>query len=164
MWQATIAADLPPGNWELWLEQANAVDGMRNGGTAGTADEAFYAGADPIHGPAPGAGSRSATSCAFRHGIGVMELRGSQRPRPSGCCRSRSGSSRWISADELRDGLVFARLHLRDAAGARQALDTLARFSTRPAGDLRSQLLAAYVRTAEGMSRKWPPLGATARP
>ena len=41
---------------------------------------------------------------------------------------------RWISADELRDGLVFARLHLRDAAGARQALDTLAKFSTTAGG------------------------------
>jgi hypothetical protein len=56
---------------------------------------------------------------------------------------------RWISADELRDGLVIARLHLRDPAGARRALDTLGRFTVRSEDDLRSRLLSAYVTTAE---------------
>jgi hypothetical protein len=55
----------------------------------------------------------------------------------------------WIPADELRDGLVLARLHLRDSRGARQALDSLFRFSKRPATDVRSQLLTAYVEMAE---------------
>ncbi|HET6795717.1 MAG TPA: hypothetical protein VFH40_01045, partial [Gemmatimonadales bacterium] len=60
------------------------------------------------------------------------------------------GSSRpWITADELRDGLVIARLHLRDVAGARRALDGLFRFSRRPVIDLRSQLLASFVESAE---------------
>jgi hypothetical protein len=73
---------------------------------------------------------------------------------------------RWIEPDELRDGLVIARLHLRDATGARQALDRLERFSGRPAGDLRSMLLGAYVRMAEGMQvTVAQPLGAMpARP
>jgi hypothetical protein len=56
---------------------------------------------------------------------------------------------RWIGADELRDGLVFAKLHLRDPSGARQRLYGLAPFSTRGPADLRSQLLEAYVITAE---------------
>jgi hypothetical protein len=56
---------------------------------------------------------------------------------------------RWMAADELRDGLVIARLHLRDARGARQALDSLFSLSRRPVTDLRSQLLLAYVQTAE---------------
>jgi hypothetical protein len=55
----------------------------------------------------------------------------------------------WISGDELRDGLVMARLHLRDAQGARQALDSLFFLSRRPATDVRSQLLTAYVQSAE---------------
>jgi hypothetical protein len=56
----------------------------------------------------------------------------------------------------------MARLHLRDASGARQALAALERFSTRPQGDLRSQLLSAYVRMAEGMQAEVAqPLGAT---
>ena len=56
---------------------------------------------------------------------------------------------RWIGADELRDGLVILRLHLRDVTGARQALDSLFRFSRRPVTDVRSQLLSAYVESAE---------------
>jgi hypothetical protein len=60
---------------------------------------------------------------------------------------------RWIGADELRDGLVFARLHMRDAAGARGKLYGLARFSTRSPSDLRSQLLEAYVTAASQYRR-----------
>jgi hypothetical protein len=58
-------------------------------------------------------------------------------------------SRSWISGDELRDGLVMSRLHLQDIKGARQALQTLQRFSRRPATDVRSQLLSAYVESAE---------------
>jgi hypothetical protein len=56
---------------------------------------------------------------------------------------------RWITADELRDGAVFAKLNSGDVRGARQLLDTLARFSVRRPTDLRSRLLAAYVSSAE---------------
>ena len=57
---------------------------------------------------------------------------------------------RWILPDELRDGTVMAKLHLGDAAGARRDFETLARFSGRKPGDLRSRLLNAYIRTIEG--------------
>jgi hypothetical protein len=60
-----------------------------------------------------------------------------------------TGDRPWISVDELRDGLVLARLHLRDARGARQVFDSLARYSARPVSDVRSQLLWSYVKTAE---------------
>jgi hypothetical protein len=43
-------------------------------------------------------------------------------------------------------------LHLRDVKGARQVFDGLAGFTRRPASDLRSQLLAAYVQAAERQS------------
>jgi hypothetical protein len=56
---------------------------------------------------------------------------------------------RWITADELRDGAVMAHLHTGNVAGARAALDVLAGGSTRRPGDLRSELLVAYVRAAE---------------
>jgi hypothetical protein len=62
------------------------------------------------------------------------------------------GSRPWIAADELRDGMVIAQLHLHDIPGARRVLDGLFRFSRRPATDLRSQLLAAYVESAEQLS------------
>ena len=41
--------------------------------------------------------------------------------------------------------MVIAELQLHDVASARHVLDGLRSFSVRPAGDLRSQLLEAYV-------------------
>ena len=159
-WQALLTADRAPSNWELWLEQANGVDRLRNGGTAGIADEAFYGALVKFMNRHRAPGSR-----AGRRRI---------PPRLAGWNFAEAAAAadrlmpvvlaehRWISPDELRDGLVMARLHLRDAAGARQALDTLAKFSRRPAGDLRSMLLGAYVRTLESMqTAASQPLGAT---
>ncbi len=164
MWRATLAADQEPSNWELWMEQANGVDRVRNGGAAGSADEAFYTSLtrfmDRHHAP-----QAARDAVAFRHGLASWNFAeaaaAGQRLLPVAL-----KEHRWISADELRDGLVFARLHLRDAGGARLALDTLAKFSARPAGDLRSQLLGAYVLALEGMKPDVAqPLGATpARP
>lgn len=161
MWQATLAADQAPSSWELWLEQANAADRLRSGGAAGTADEPSYAALarfmDRHRAPQP-----PRDVVAFRHGIASWNF----AEADAAAARLLPvvlAEHRWISADELRDGLVIARLHLRDAAGARQALESLEKFSTRPAGDLRSMLLGAYVRMAEGMQTAVSqPLGATA--
>jgi spermidine synthase len=160
MWQATLAADQTPSDWELWLEQANQVDHLRNGGSAGTADEPYYSALTKFmqrhRAPAP-----AKDVLAFRHGVASWNF-----------AEANSAADRlmpvvlkehkWIAPDELRDGLVIARLHLHDAAGARQAYDTLKKFSNRPAGDLRSLLLGAYVMMAEGMQPAVAqPLGAT---
>jgi hypothetical protein len=150
-WKTAMAADQPPGNWELWLDQANGIDRLRNGGTAGTADEEFYSGLrrvmDRYHAP-----QVVRDVVAFRHAIAVWNFAeasaAAERLLPVVMTEHR-----WISADELRDGLVFAKLHLRDAAGARGKLYGLARFSTRAPGDLRSQLLEAYVTTASQYQR-----------
>ena len=56
---------------------------------------------------------------------------------------------RWMTADELRDGMVMANLHVGNVTAARQALRVLAPYGTRGPGDLRSRLLGAYVGTAE---------------
>ncbi len=160
MWQATLEADHTPSSWEFWLEQANAVDRLRSGGTAGTADEPFYAALtrfmDRHRAPEP-----VRDVVAFRHGIASWNF--AEADAAAGRLMPVVlEEHRWISSDELRDGLVIARLHLRDTAGARQALGALEKFSGRPAGDLRSMLLEAYVRTAEGMQvESAQPLGAT---
>jgi hypothetical protein len=159
MWQATLAADQTPSDWELWLEQANQVDHLRNGGSAGTADEPYYSALTKFmerhRAPAP-----AKDVLAFRHGIASWNFaeanNAADRLMPVVL-----KEHKWIAPDELRDGLVIARLHLHDAAGARQAYDTLKKFSNRPAGDLRSLLLGAYVMMAEGMrTAVAQPLGA----
>jgi hypothetical protein len=142
-----MGANHPPGSWELWLDQANGIDRLRNGGTAGVADEEFYAGLGRVMDryQAPSvvrdvvAFRRAIASWRFAEAIEIAE-----RLLPVV-----TTERRWIGADELRDGLVFAKLHLRDVSGARRRLYGLAPFSTRGPGDLRSQLLEAYVLTAE---------------
>jgi hypothetical protein len=145
-WQAGISSDQPPGNWEVWLEQANAIDRLRNGGTAGVADESFYAGLyrvmDRYKAP-----QVVRDVVMFRHAIAAWQFKDAvdagERLLPVV-----TSERRWIGGDELRDGLVLAKLHLRDAEGAQRRLYQLASLSTRPASDLRSQLLEAYVTAA----------------
>jgi spermidine synthase len=146
-WQSLTASAQAPIDWRLWLDEAKRVDFVRNSGLAGSADESFYQALYRVidRHQAP---SVVRDVVRFRHAIAAWNFAeaaaAGERLLP--LAAERRG---WIPGDELRDGLVMARLHLRDVSGARQALDSLARFSRRPVTDLRSQLLAAYVQEAE---------------
>jgi hypothetical protein len=146
-WLVSMAANQPPGNWELWLDQAKGIDRLRNGGTAGTLDTEFYAGLSRVM-------DRHAAPQVVRDVVTFRTALASWKFAEASAAGERLlpiviSQRRWIDADELRDGLVFAKLHMRDAAGARRILDALAPLSRRPATDLRSELLAAYVQKAE---------------
>ncbi|HSJ75675.1 MAG TPA: hypothetical protein VK899_05780, partial [Gemmatimonadales bacterium] len=146
LWQATLASNQPPGNWELWLEQANAIDRLRNGGTAGVADEEFYRSLVQYMNrfKAP---QVVRDVVEFRHGVASWRFaevaETGERLLPVV-----TSQRRWIGGDEFRDGLVVAKLQLRDPAGAQRRFYQLAPLSTRKPTDLRSQLLEAYVTTA----------------
>jgi hypothetical protein len=150
-WQSMTASSETPTDWPLWLQQSKRVDYLRNSGTAGTADEQFYTSLyrfiDRHRAPAV-----VKDVVTFRHGIAAWNFAqaaaAGERLIPMA-----SAKRGWFAGDELRDGLVIARLHLGDVPGARQAHDSLARYSRRPATDLRSRLLTAYVQAAEKNSR-----------
>jgi predicted membrane-bound spermidine synthase len=159
-WQSMIAEDRSPSSWELWLDQVNAVRQLRSGGTAGTPDEPFYAALARFM-DRHDAPQSVRDVITFRHAIDGWDFptaaAAGERLLPVAM-----QEHRWISPDELRDGLVFAQLHRRDAVAARQALDALAKYSSRSQGDLRSMLLSSYVQTLEGMGPAVSqPLGAT---
>ena len=141
-WESMTVSASPPVNWGIWLEQANRADQLRNGGTAGSMDEPFYAGLNRFmnrhDAPAP-----VRDVVRFRRALASWDF------ADASAAGERLMGLRWIGADELRDGLVISRLQIRDVAGARQALDSLFRFSRRPVTDLRSQLLLSYVESAE---------------
>jgi spermidine synthase len=145
-WQATIASNQPPGNWELWLDQANAIDRLKNGGTAGVADEEFYTNLmrymDRFKAP-----QVVRDVVQFRHGMASWRF-GEVSEAGERLLPVVTSQRRWIGGDEFRDGLVLAKLQLRDAAGAQRRFYQLAALSTRAPADLRSQLLEAYVTTA----------------
>lgn len=146
-WQLSLASDRPPADWELWSQGAMMVDRYHNASTAGVADEGRYTQAVRFaerHGaPAP-----VRDLLAFRHGVqawNFTEAAGAADRLLPVVLEQR----RWISPDELRDGAVMAKLHLGNVPAARTIFETLEPFSTRRATDLRSQLLGAYVHTAE---------------
>jgi spermidine synthase len=146
-WQLAIAADRAPVSWERWVAQQGDVEKLRNGGTAGSADEELHAATvgflERYHAP-----STARDIVAFRHGLAAWDFAEASKAadRLMPIVRRERG---WIGGDEFRDGAVMAKLQVGDAAGARQMLASLAELSSRPPGDLRSLLLEAYVATAE---------------
>ena len=147
-WRAWMDQGQPPSSWELWLNQMDLVGRYWNAGRAGTADPEFYRAAqryaERFRAPAA-----VLDVIAFRQGLGSWDFR-SASTAADRLLPVVLREKRWLSPDELRDGTVMAKLHTGDARGARMALDTLRSFSTRPADDLRSRMLDAYVTTAEG--------------
>jgi hypothetical protein len=162
LWEQWLAnRDRAPSNWELWADQVNQVERLRNGGTAGVADDAFYADVTRAM-DRFGAPAQVRDVVAFRRDLAAWRFTdaaaAADRLLPVAL-----REHRWITADELRDGAVFAKLNSGDLMGARQVLDTLAPFSVRKAGDLRSRLLTAYVNSAELQRIMHDALGAAAR-
>jgi hypothetical protein len=148
-WQSAIAANRAPAGWRLWLDQAGDMERLVSGGTAGIADEEFYAGlrrAMNRHGaPAP-----VRDVVAFRHAMALWKFAEASEVGERLAPLIMAGE-RWMPPDELRDDLVMARLHIKDVAGARRAYDALTPLSIRPPAELRSQLLTSYLRMAEWM-------------
>jgi hypothetical protein len=145
-----------PTDWVLWADQVHQMERLRNDGTAGVADTPFYGEVrrtlEQFQAP------RAVRDLvAFRESLATWNF-GAAAEAADRLLPVAMADHRWITADELRDGAVFAKLRSGDVQGARAVLDRLARFSVRGPGDLRNQLLAAYVRSAEfqramGLSR-----------
>jgi hypothetical protein len=116
---------------------------------AGVADEDFYRGVrlvlDRHAAPLP-----VRDVVAFRHAIATWKFSEASEVGERLVPLMARGEG-WIPADELRDGLLMARLHIKDVKGARRAYDALTPLTTRPQTDLRSQLLSSYLRMAEWM-------------
>jgi spermidine synthase len=146
-WQSMATGSERPVNWEVWLQQTRRADDLRNAGTAGFLDQQFHAVVDRFmdQHKAPAA-VRDVVQ--FRRALASWDF-AEAAARGERLMGLATAHRAWISGDELRDGLVMARLHLRDTRGARQALDSLFFLSRRRATDVRSQLLTAYVQTAE---------------
>jgi hypothetical protein len=147
-WMAWLERGQAPSSWQLWLDQMDQVGRYWNGGRAGNADEKFF-GMAQRYAERFQAPAAVRNVVAFRHAVAAWNFAAAASLADS-IMPVALREYRWIPADELRDGAVMAKLHLGDVAGARMALDTLGRHSTRDPGDLRSRMLQAYVTMAEG--------------
>ncbi len=143
VWQAELATAQPPGDWRVWIQRMADVDRDLNGGTEGYADEAFYQAVskflDRTKAPAE---VRSVVT--FRHGISAWDFAEAVKAAEP-LVAAALDKKAWMPSDELRDGLVVARLRLGDAEGARRTFEALAPLSRRRAGDFRTALLASYI-------------------
>ena len=146
-WETALASPQAPTDWELWVQEMSTVDRYRVGSSAGVEDDPLYHREveflERHHAPAP-----VREVVAFRHAVKTWDFERAATAADQ-LLPLALRQHRWITPDELRDGAVMANLHIGRVAVARQVLDTLAQFSTRRPGDLRGQLLTAYVAAAE---------------
>jgi hypothetical protein len=146
-WETALASPSAPSDWELWVQQMSTVDRYRGGSVAGVEGDPLY---PAEHGFVERHGAPQAVRdvVAFRHAINTWDFEGAaaaaDRLLPLALAQHQ-----WILPDELRDGAVMANLHVGRVAAARRVLDTLAPYSGRHPGDLRNQLLGAWVADAE---------------
>lgn len=146
-WRAELAATDPPGDWRIWTQRMADVERDRFGGTAGYADEAFYAEIyrflDRLKAP-----PAVRAVVEFRQALyGWNFPRAIQAGTP--LVEAALARASWLPPDELREGLAVAHLATGDATGARRVFEALAPLSRRPTGDFRTALLASYIQTVE---------------
>ncbi len=138
-----LAAGTPPPDWKRWTNSALEVERYIHAGTAGVADEQYYASLAAFmtraHAPA-----QAHQSIAFRHALAVWDFKAASALADS-LTPAALALDGWTSTDEVREGGVVAKLRLGDAGGARKLWVKLSPVATRSADALRSLLLDSYL-------------------
>jgi hypothetical protein len=149
-----LTSDAAPVDWHVWVSALRETDETRSGGSQGIPDTALYAAA--VRALARQAAPEEArASVAFLHGLATWNFAEASRAAGPLLVAARRGDH-WLPPDLLRDGTVVARLRTGDVLGARAALDGLASSSARTRGDVRAQLLAAWVQDSEAPKSTTP--------
>ena len=146
--ERALADDAPPVSWRLWYEGVAEAEEAIHLGTAGVADEAFWA---PVHAYATRHRAPPPVTAALDllHGIGAWDWPRVIRAAPV-LAEAQRTNTPWVSAELLRDAVVTAHLRQGDPAEARAWLARLTRpeRTTDPAYNLRTRLLSWYVADA----------------
>jgi spermidine synthase len=146
-YRASLADPSPPANWGLWLRDAVAVYAELHGGSAGVADERFFADArrylDRHRAPA-----YAHDAMAFLHGIAAWDFSEAATAADRLFPAMKAGAP-FLPADLFSDGAVVAKLKTNDPAGARRILEGMMPRSTRTPGHLRVRMLDAYIAAGE---------------
>jgi spermidine synthase len=146
-----LAAGRPPADWFTWFIEMVAVEADRHGGTMGVIDSAWYAGVERFmvaqNAPRDGVSAlrllRAAASYDWRTAARETEVQITARNR----------GRRWLPADLFFDAAVVSHLRLGEFARARVLFARLSTASDRPADDVRTLLLDAYLSRAESTPR-----------
>jgi hypothetical protein len=137
-----IAGSAPPADWRLWAENVRQVERVLHGGTAGVADEWFYArvGAYAVRANAP-APARAAVN--FLHGLASWDFAEASRAGQVLIDARDRDQIDWLPISLVRNGVVVARIQLGDFDGARAAFKAYSRNADED--PFTARVLAAYL-------------------
>jgi spermidine synthase len=139
-----MASGRAPSSWRLWARQAADVEGELHGGTAGVADEAFYAELARYMARA-GAPAEAREAIDFLHAAARWDWPAAARLADRLVPRVAAGAE-WLPPELVHDAAVVAKIEVGDAPGAERVAAALAPVLHRSRADLRSLLIASYVR------------------
>jgi len=149
-----IASNDAPLDWRVFVASALETESARSGGAVGVADSAFFAGVRRYM-SAHDAPAQARASIDFVHGLASWDFTEASRAAEFLLPLAVRGEH-WITPDLLREGTTVARLRAGDPRGARVALESLRGASGRGKGDLRAELLSAWVSQAEQAAQTNP--------
>ncbi|MEO6526439.1 MAG: spermidine synthase [Gemmatimonadaceae bacterium] len=146
-----IAADRPPVDWLAFVGAATEAEAARSGGAVGVADSAYF-GSLRRYLSRQSAPAVVGAAVDFLHGLAAWDFREASAAADVLLPAAQRGEV-WLSPALLREGTVVARLRLGDVRGARVALEQTSKLGGRPHGDLRGDLVVAWVQRAERAER-----------
>jgi hypothetical protein len=138
-----LAGEAPPPDWKRWTSSALDVERYIHAGTAGVTDERYYATLASYmartHAPA-----QARQSIAMRHALASWDFTAAAALADS-LAPAAIALDSWMSADEIREGGMVAKLKLGNPLAARKFWVTMSPVASRPPDALRSLLLDSYL-------------------
>jgi spermidine synthase len=137
-----VASSAPPADWRVWVEDVRESERLVHGGTAGVADEAFYA---KLRAYAARANAPAAAHAAvdFLHGLAAWDFAEASRAGQTLIEARIRDRVDWLPISFVRNGTVVARLQLGDFDGVRAAFKAYSRDVDEDA--FTARVLAAYL-------------------
>jgi spermidine synthase len=140
---STLAAGVAPPDWKRWTTSALDVERYVHAGTAGVTDESYYTALTSYmaraHAPV-----KAQQSIAMRHALASWDFKAASALADS-LAPAAIALDAWMSADEIREGGMIAKLKLGDPLAARKLWVAMSPVATRPPDALRSLLLDSYL-------------------
>jgi hypothetical protein len=137
-----LAGTTPPADWRLWVEDVRESERLLHGGTAGVADESFYARLrayeERVKAPTP---ARAAVE--YLHGLATWSFADASRAGQTLIDARLHDHVDWLPVSLVRNGVVVARIQLGDFEGARAAFKAYADNADEDA--FTARILAAYL-------------------
>ncbi|MDB4910672.1 MAG: Spermine synthase, partial [Gemmatimonadetes bacterium] len=138
-----LAAGVAPPDWKRWTSSALDVERYIHAGTAGVTDESYYATLASYmartHAPA-----QARQSIAMRHALASWDFTAASALADS-LAPAAIALNSWMSADEIREGGMVAKLKLGNPLAARKFWVAMSPVASRPPDALRSLLLDSYL-------------------